>query len=98
MTFRMARNRTSSRWAAIALAVTLVLFFVVGASSAHSHDGTSSRGCDLCHTAKLPVLCLPVGQTVVLPTQADWHLPVLVFFRVLESDRVSGPSRAPPQG
>lgn len=92
----MARNRTSSRWSAIALAVTLVLFFVSSVSSAHSHDGVSGRGCDLCHTAKLPALCLPVGPAVVLPAQADWHLPLVVFFRVLESDHLSGPSRAPP--
>jgi hypothetical protein len=93
---RMARNRTSSRWAAIAFVVTLVLFFVSSVSSAHSHDGVSGRGCDLCHTAKLPALCLPVGPTVVLPAQAEWHFPLVVFLRTLESDRVSGPSRAPP--
>lgn len=93
---RMTRNRTSSRWAAIALAVTLVLFFVSSISSAHSHDGVSGRGCDLCHTAKLPALCLPVGPTIVLPAHAEWHFPLVVFFRTLESDRLSGPSRAPP--
>ena len=92
----MARNHTYSRWAVVALAVTLVLFFVASVSSAHSHEGVSGRGCDLCHTAKLPVLCLPVGPTVVLPAHADWHSPRVVFFRVLESDRLSGPSRAPP--
>jgi hypothetical protein len=96
ITLRMARNRTSSRWAAIALAVTLVLFFVSSVGSSHSHDGVSGRGCDLCHTAKLPALCFPVGPTVVLPAHADWHFPLVVFFRVLESDHLSGPSRAPP--
>ena len=96
MSRRMTRNRTSSRWAAIALAVTLVLFFVSSISSAHSHDGVSARGCDLCHTAKLPALCLPVGPTIVLPAHAEWHFPLVVFFRALESDRLSGPSRAPP--
>jgi hypothetical protein len=96
ISLRMTRNCTSSRWAAIALAVTLVLFFVSNLSSAHSHDGVSARGCDLCHTAKLPALCLPVGPTIVLPAHAEWHFPLVVFFRALESDRLSGPSRAPP--
>lgn len=92
----MAKNRTSSRWEAIALVLALVFFFVASVSSAHTHDGLSSRGCDLCHTAKLPALCLPVGPTVVLPTDADWHFPLIVSFRILECDRLSGPSRAPP--
>src|SRR5262245_55718888 len=96
ISFRMAKKRTSLRFAAATLAVILVLFIVGSISFAHSHDGVSDRGCDLCRTAKLPALCLPVGPTVVLPSHGDWHLPFVVSFRVLESDQLSGPSRAPP--